>query len=65
MLVRSSAPDYWTERGLGSGLEFVTFHPDFAKNGRFYTVHTEAGSALTTKAPHLLPEPYPCARRAD
>jgi glucose/arabinose dehydrogenase len=47
------APDFWAERGLGSGFGFVTFHPDFAKNGRFYTVHTEAGRALATKTPHL------------
>ncbi|MGH3754493.1 MAG: PQQ-dependent sugar dehydrogenase [Pseudonocardiaceae bacterium] len=32
---------------------FVTFHPGFAKNGEFYTVHTEAGQALAAKTPHL------------
>jgi glucose/arabinose dehydrogenase len=46
-------PDFWSESGLGSGFGFVTFHPDFAKNGNFYTVHTEARGALETKIPHL------------
>lgn len=27
--------------GLGSGLGSVEFHPDFADNGKFYTVHVE------------------------
>lgn len=47
------SPDFWSGGGLGSGFGFVTFHPDFAKNGRFYTVHTEAGQALAAKTPHL------------
>ncbi len=47
------SPDFWSESGLGSGFGFVTFHPDFAKNGKFYTVHTEARRALETKTPHL------------
>lgn len=49
-------PDFWSHRGLGSGLGFVTFHPDFARNGVFYTAHTEGRAALTTKVPDL---PYP------
>ena len=47
------SPDFWSDHGLGSGFGFVTFHPDFATNGRFYTVHTEARGALTTKTPYL------------
>jgi glucose/arabinose dehydrogenase len=47
------SPDFWTKDGLGSGFGFVAFHPEFAKNGKFYTVHTEAGGALGTKTPHL------------
>ncbi|MCW2903751.1 MAG: hypothetical protein JWO67_6016 [Streptosporangiaceae bacterium] len=43
------APDFASGRGLGSGFAFVTFHPDFARNGKFYTVHTEAGNALTAR----------------
>jgi Glucose / Sorbosone dehydrogenase len=47
------APDFWSGRGLGSGFSFVAFHPQFARNGKFYTVHTEALAALTTKPPDL------------
>jgi glucose/arabinose dehydrogenase len=47
------SPDFWTKDGLGSGFGFVAFHPEFAKNGKFYTVHTEAGGALGTKTPQL------------
>ncbi|WP_145926672.1 PQQ-dependent sugar dehydrogenase [Amycolatopsis orientalis] len=46
-------PDFFTHRGLGSGFGFVAFHPRFAENGRFYTVHTEAFGALTSKIPDL------------
>ncbi|MDQ0939514.1 glucose/arabinose dehydrogenase [Streptomyces sp. V1I1] len=42
-------PDFWSHKGLGSGFGFVAFHPRFARNGIFYTVHTEARDALTTK----------------
>ncbi|RSM89602.1 hypothetical protein DMH04_06390 [Kibdelosporangium aridum] len=42
-------PDFFNNRGLGSGFGFVAFHPDFARNGKFYTTHTEARGALTTK----------------
>ena len=42
---------------LDSGCGFVTFHPQFAKNGKFYTLHTEAGPALQTKAADLPPQP--------
>lgn len=51
------APDFISGRGLGSGFGFVAFHPEFARNGRFYTVHTEAGAALTTKTPDFPPQP--------
>ncbi len=44
--------DFWNHRGIGNGFGFVTFHPDFKRNGRFYTVHTEARDALT-KTPDL------------
>ena len=46
-------PDFWASRGLGSGFGFVAFHPKFADNGLFYTVHSEALGALTTKLPSL------------
>jgi hypothetical protein len=45
--------DFFSGRGLGSGFGFVTFHPEFRHNGKFYTIHTEAGAALTTKRPDL------------
>ncbi|GAA0951042.1 PQQ-dependent sugar dehydrogenase [Nonomuraea longicatena] len=39
--------NFFSGRGLGSGFGFVAFHPDFAANGRFYTVHSEAFQALS------------------
>ncbi|MFD0855444.1 PQQ-dependent sugar dehydrogenase, partial [Actinomadura adrarensis] len=51
------APDFFSAQGLGQGFGFVTFHPEFAGNGKFYTVHVEAGAALTTKKPDLTPQP--------
>ncbi|MFE7133803.1 PQQ-dependent sugar dehydrogenase [Streptomyces sp. NPDC057638] len=49
----AAGPDFWSHQGLGSGLGFVAFHPRFASNGTFYTVHTEGRAALTTKTPDL------------
>lgn len=51
------APDFWSGRGLGSGFGFVTFHPEFKRNGTFYTVHTEALDALESKTPDLYAQP--------
>ncbi|WP_219463704.1 PQQ-dependent sugar dehydrogenase [Nonomuraea rhizosphaerae] len=51
------APDFLSGRGLGSGFGYAAFHPDFARNGKFYTVHTEWDAALTTKTPDLTPQP--------
>ncbi|TWP53838.1 PQQ-dependent sugar dehydrogenase [Lentzea tibetensis] len=45
--------DNHNHKGLGSGFGFVTFHPQFATNGKFYTVHTEAGNALKNKKTDL------------
>jgi glucose/arabinose dehydrogenase len=45
----AAGPDFWNHQGLGSGFGFVAFHPDFKANGRFYTTHTEARAALTSK----------------
>jgi glucose/arabinose dehydrogenase len=50
------APAFFSGRGLGQGFGFVTFHPEFARNGRFYTVHTEQAS-LATGQPDLTPQP--------
>jgi hypothetical protein len=41
------APRFFSGRGLGQGFGYVAFHPDFRRNGRFYTVHTEAASSTT------------------
>jgi len=49
--VRGQFPDFFSGRGLGSGFGFVAFDPDFAKNGKFYTTHSEAFTALTDKTP--------------
>jgi Glucose / Sorbosone dehydrogenase len=50
------APAFFSGRGLGQGFGFVTFHPDFERNGRFYTVHVEQAS-LATRTPDLTPQP--------
>jgi len=52
-------PNFWSGRGLGSGFGFVAFHPEFKRNGKFYTVHTEAREALTTKTPDYPAQPNP------
>jgi len=50
--VRAAAgSNFWSGRGLGSGFGFVAFDPEFARNGRFFTVHSEAFDALTEKTP--------------
>ncbi|WP_407319759.1 PQQ-dependent sugar dehydrogenase [Isoptericola halotolerans] len=43
--------NFHNHAGLGTGFGFVEFHPEFADNGLFYTVHTESGSALTEDTP--------------
>ena len=40
------APDFFSGRGLGTGSGFVAFHPDFKRNGKLYTVHSENGAGL-------------------
>jgi hypothetical protein len=54
---RTFAPGFFSGRGLGQGFAFVGFHPEFRTNGKFYTVHTEMGSAATAKTPDLTPQP--------
>ncbi len=34
-------PQFTTDPGLAGGVEFLAFDPAYAKNGKFYTVHTE------------------------
>ncbi|MFS0853940.1 PQQ-dependent sugar dehydrogenase [Microbacterium sp. 179-I 3D4 NHS] len=43
--------NFHNSAGLGTGLGAAEFHPDFADNGLFYTVHTEGGTALTQDTP--------------
>jgi hypothetical protein len=45
-------PDLKTSPGLATGFVSFAFHPDFASNGLFYTVHTEDVGAT---APNLVP----------
>ena len=44
------APQFFSGRGLGQGFGYVAFHPDFKRNGKFYTIHTEQAT-LTTEVP--------------
>ncbi|TDO31385.1 glucose/sorbosone dehydrogenase [Paractinoplanes brasiliensis] len=41
------APRFFSGRGLGQGFGYVAFHPDFKRNGQFYTIHTEQASQTT------------------
>jgi glucose/arabinose dehydrogenase len=45
-------PSLRTSPGLATGFVSLAFHPGFAQNGRFYTVHTESPGAT---APNLVP----------
>lgn len=47
--VKAQFPDFFSGRGMGSGFGFAAFHPDYAENGLFYTVHTEQFGAIGTK----------------
>jgi Glucose / Sorbosone dehydrogenase len=49
------APAFFSQRGLGQGFGFAAFHPEFATNGRFYTVHVEQAS-LAPRPPDLTPQ---------
>ncbi len=50
---------FYSGRGMGSGFGFVTFHPGFAENGKFYTVHTEDEEAIATEEPTYPNQPDP------
>ncbi|WP_158843848.1 PQQ-dependent sugar dehydrogenase [Saccharothrix deserti] len=47
----SRFPNFWAARGMGSGFGFVAFHPEFARNGKLYTTHTEGKGAIDTETP--------------
>lgn len=43
--------NFHNHAGLGTGLGSAEFHPDFAENGLFYTVHTEGGDGVVDHEP--------------
>lgn len=49
--IAAEFPEFVDSPGRGSGFGFFAFHPDFSTNGKFYTVHTEAGNALQQRTP--------------
>jgi hypothetical protein len=53
----SAAFPYTAYSGLESGFIGFVFHPEFARNGLFYTVHTELGSD-NPKTPDFIPPLY-------
>ena len=50
----STFPNLKTSPGLASGLVTFAFHPEFATNGKFYTVHSETVSGAT-ETPVIVP----------
>jgi glucose/arabinose dehydrogenase len=44
-------PAFFSGRGLGQGFGYVTFHPDFKRNGLFYTIHTEEAALIPDVVP--------------
>jgi hypothetical protein len=55
-------PDLKTSPGLASGFVSIAFHPAFATNGIFYTVHTEFVNG--TPPTHVPAEPAPIAHHS-
>jgi hypothetical protein len=54
--LKSKFPDFVDTPGLGTGFAFFAFHPEFAMNGKFYTIHSEAGRALADRTPDYAPQ---------
>lgn len=44
-------PRFSTDPGAGAGIVSIAFDPNYAKNGKFYTVHTEIPSRSPSAAP--------------
>ena len=42
----SQRPDFVSSPGLATGFQSFAFHPDYAANGKFYTVHCETPGAV-------------------
>lgn len=53
--LKAQFPDFVDTPGLGMGFAFFAMHPGFASNGKFYTIHSEAKGALSSKTPDYLP----------
>ena len=57
-------PNFASDKGNATGIVSITFDPDYAKNGKFYTVHVEnpalSGSAtpVNTQVPSLKLDGY-------
>ncbi|MGJ9413789.1 PQQ-dependent sugar dehydrogenase [Aeromicrobium sp. CF4.19] len=49
--VREHDEHFFSGRGMGSGFGFVTFHPEFAENGKFYTTHTVSTEGIEANEP--------------
>lgn len=45
--IRTHFSDFIDSPGLGTGLHSFAFHPEFAENGKFYTVHSEPWNAAS------------------
>jgi mono/diheme cytochrome c family protein len=59
MEMAKELPNFIPAPGLGTGFGSYAFHPDFYKNGLFYTTHTE--KAHTSKADFAYPDSIPVA----
>lgn len=55
--VAGAFADFFPGSGFGQGFGYVAFHPEFAGNGRFYTVHTERGDGIAGKPTDLPAQP--------
>lgn len=49
--MRDEDEHFFSGSGMGSGFGFVTFHPDFAQNGKFYTVHSVGEDGIAANEP--------------
>ena len=49
--VREHDEHFFSGRGMGSGFGFVTFHPEFERNGKFYTTHTVSTEGIEANEP--------------
>ncbi|MFD6792311.1 MULTISPECIES: PQQ-dependent sugar dehydrogenase [Prauserella salsuginis group] len=49
--MRSEDEYFFSGRGMGTGFGFVTFHPEFAENGKFYTVHSVGEEGIAENEP--------------